>query len=446
MKLKKDLKVIDIWSLALGSIIGFGCFVLPGTSFLPQAGPIGTVIGLTLGGLIVSIIGINYGYLIEKYPKAGGEFVYARNNFGPLTSFACGWFLILAYISIVPLNATAVALVSRYVLGDVFQVGYMYTVAGWDVYMSEVIIALVFLVAFAYFNIIGIKQSGKIQTGIVIILVLTIIALTAGMFLWVSPAPENLTPSFPSGTSSVTSVLAILAMTPWAFSGFDCIPQATEEFDFPKKKAKWLLFSSIAFAILMYSAITLVTAAPMSWEGFIASAPDWATGEAVMATMGTPGMTMLVVAMLCAVVSGMNGFYISASRLIYSMANDNYLPKGLGKVSKKHSTPHNAILFVLIVSLVTPFFGREVLGWVVDMCSVGMSVAYMITSLAAYKQGKIENKSLYVFTGILGAVVSLGFLILLLVPGMPGFLSVPSLVALAVWVAVGVVFYLIRKK
>ena len=63
---KKDLRKIDIWALALGAIIGWGCFVMPGTSFLPKAGPIGSIVGLMLGALIISIISFSYGYMIQK--------------------------------------------------------------------------------------------------------------------------------------------------------------------------------------------------------------------------------------------------------------------------------------------------------------------------------------------------------------------------------------------
>ena len=76
-KFKKDLRKIDIWSLALGAIIGWGCFVLPGTDFLPKAGPMGAILGLLLGAVVISIISFSYGYMIQKFPLSGGEFVYA---------------------------------------------------------------------------------------------------------------------------------------------------------------------------------------------------------------------------------------------------------------------------------------------------------------------------------------------------------------------------------
>ena len=73
-KLKRDLSELDVWSLALGAIIGWGCFVLPGNKFLNDAGPLGTAIALSIGALIMIFIARSYGVLIHRFPVAGGEF------------------------------------------------------------------------------------------------------------------------------------------------------------------------------------------------------------------------------------------------------------------------------------------------------------------------------------------------------------------------------------
>ena len=97
--MKKQMRKIDVLAVAVGSIIGWGCFVMPGNSFLPSAGPIGTVIGLFLAAVMAWVIAQSYGYLIRKYPVEGGEFEYATQAFGKRHAFICGWWLILAYIS-----------------------------------------------------------------------------------------------------------------------------------------------------------------------------------------------------------------------------------------------------------------------------------------------------------------------------------------------------------
>ena len=101
-RLRKVMRPIDVWGLALGAIIGWGCFVLPGTAFLPKAGPLGTAAGMLIGALLIIVIAVSYGYLINKFPISGGEFVYTKEAIGKRNAFVCGWAMILAYWSLIP--------------------------------------------------------------------------------------------------------------------------------------------------------------------------------------------------------------------------------------------------------------------------------------------------------------------------------------------------------
>ena len=49
---------------------------MPGTTFLPVAGPAGTAIGLFIGAVIMLIIAANYSYLMKKRPGAGGVYAW----------------------------------------------------------------------------------------------------------------------------------------------------------------------------------------------------------------------------------------------------------------------------------------------------------------------------------------------------------------------------------
>lgn len=120
VKLEKSLSPINVLSLALGSIIGWGAFIMPGTTFLPASGPLGTAIGMAVAAVIMCVLGVNYGYMINKYPIVGGGYIFAKKTMGDGHGYACGWFLSLAYLAIVPLNATAFPLVCRKLLGDTF--------------------------------------------------------------------------------------------------------------------------------------------------------------------------------------------------------------------------------------------------------------------------------------------------------------------------------------
>lgn len=443
--LKKEMRPLDVWALALGAIIGWGCFVLPGTAFLPKAGPVGTALGMLIGALLIIVIAISYGYLIRNFPLSGGEFIYTKEAIGKRNAFICGWAMILAYWSLIPLNATALALISRYLFPGIIQQGHLYSIAGWDVYAGEVVLASAAIIIMALLNIRGIKQAAWLQTAISMTLVgciFVISFLVLGFSDW-----KNMTPGFPEGISWWKGIFSIVAMAPWAFIGFDCIPQSAEEYNFSHKKSTGIMISSILVAAVLYIAICAVTAVGVEpWQDLLAQRNNWPTGYVVRNTLGLAGIIILGIAMFCAVVSGMNAFYISTSRLMYAMANEGSLPKWFGKLSPKHGTPRNAIIFTMSMSLFAPWFGREILLWIVDMTSVGAAIVFAYTTASAAIIAYRSRNWKYVAFGIVGCIFSLFFLSLLVAPGMPGYLSLQSRIVLLAWIGMGLLFYFIIRK
>ncbi len=77
--LVRKLSPLTIWALSLGCAVGWGAFVMPGTTFLPVAGPVGTALGVAIGALIMLVIGVNYNYLLQRHPDAGGAFSYVKS-------------------------------------------------------------------------------------------------------------------------------------------------------------------------------------------------------------------------------------------------------------------------------------------------------------------------------------------------------------------------------
>lgn len=444
-RLKRVMRPIDVWGLALGAIIGWGCFVLPGTAFLPKAGPAGTAAGMLIGALMIIVIAISYGYLINKFPLSGGEFIYTKEAIGKRNAFVCGWAMILAYWSLIPLNATALALISRYLFPGIVQQGLLYQIAGWDVYAGEVVLASAAIVIMALINIRGIKQAAWMQTAIALTLVGCILVISFLVFSisdW-----SNLAPGFPEGRRWWTGVFSIVAMAPWAFIGFDCIPQSAEEYNFSHKKSTFIMISAILVAAILYIAVCAVTAVGVEpWQELLAGKNNWPTGYVVRNTIGLAGIIILGTAMFCAVVSGMNAFYISTSRLMYAMAKEGSLPRWFERVSPKYGTPTHAILFTMVMSLFAPWFGREILLWIVDMTSVGAAIVFGYTTASAAILAKKQGNTKNMVFGIVGCIFSIFFLSLLIIPGMPGYLSFQSRVALFVWIFIGIAFYFVIRK
>ena len=445
VQFEKGLSPLGVWGLALGAMIGWGCFVMPGNTLLPKAGPLGASIGLILGALMIIIISFSYSYLISKYPVAGGEFVYADTAFGKTHAFLCGWFIAIAYWSLIPMNATAVGLVARYIFPGPLQVFPLYDIAGWTVYGGELIVDILAIIIIGIVNMRGVEAAGWFQTAVALglvgcILVIGAVILAGGVD-W-----SNLQPYFAPEKTTLASIFTITALAPWAFVGFDCIPQASEEYAFSNKKTKTLLVSSISVAALMYMIMNIATAVVAPWQQYIVDNKAWPTGAAVEALVGTFGLILLAIAMLCGIVSGLNAFYLAGSRLLYSMSIAEAIPSFFGKLDPKHHVPRNAIIFMMALAIIAPFFGREVLGWLVDMTAVGADMGFTYTTAAAFVMAKRAGDKKQMVVSAFGCGFAIFFICLLVLPFAPGFLSPQAWALLFVWLGMGAIFFAIKHK
>ena len=127
--LDRYLKPWDVWAIAFGCMVGWGVFAMPGTTFLPFAGPAGTMISMLLGMAFMLVIGSNFAYLMGRSAVTGGIYSYTKESFGRDHAFLCSWFLCLSYLTIVFLNGTALFIIVRTLFAGVAQSGFHYSVA-----------------------------------------------------------------------------------------------------------------------------------------------------------------------------------------------------------------------------------------------------------------------------------------------------------------------------
>ena len=473
--LKRSLTPMHVWAIAFGCVIGWGSFINPGKKFLPNSGVAGTAIAMILGALVMIIIAFSYAYMVPKYPKAGGEFTFTKNCFGRNLAFICGWFLVVAYLTNVPMNSTAIGLIVDGLDGsaDVLKFGFHYNVAGFDIYLGEMLLASAILILFGYLNVIGVRKAGFVQTVLSTMLIscvftLFVAALVSAKAKGVNMQPvwgfdksaalaarattENIGDFAHAGTAGILSaILATFAIAPWAYVGFDAIPQAAEEFNFSFRKVSFIMVIAIAFGCFVYVSNNTVAAATLAnWPDRV-MAGEWVVLVAAEELLGTFGKVLVGLGVSCAVLSGIMGFYLASSRLMYSMSRDGYLPAWFGKVDTRYGTPKNAMIFCVIVSLSGPILGREALGWFVDMSAIGASIGYLFTSastlITARRDG--DGKPFLKAMAVAGVAFSAIFMVLQLIP-IPGLNGVhfgrESYVMLIVWIALGLVFYAMQHR
>lgn len=431
----------DVVALAFGAMIGWGWVILVG-DWIKQAGTLGAMLAFLLGGIMIVFVGLVYAELTSAMPEAGGANVFSRKALGKNASFICSWSLILGYIGVVAFEACALPNVIEYLFPG-FLKGYMYTVAGFEVYASWVAVGTISSIIITLINYFGAKPAAVLQGILTITIAVVGIALMCGSV--VSGDVANTQPLFVNGFKGI---MAVAIVTPFMYVGFDVIPQAAEEINMPFKKIGKVLILSIAMAISWYALVILAVSLVMTDTQISNSL--LVTADAMMYAFGGRKIAaqILIIAGMAGILSSWNAFLMGGSRAIYVLAENKMLPSFLAKLHPKYKTPGNAILLIGLCSSIAPFFGKSMMTWIVDSGSFGIVLAYVIVSISFIvlrkkypdmeRPYKVKN---YKFIGY-GAIVLSCIMLLLYLPG----LGVVQWCIVGVWIVLGGVLFLLAKS
>lgn len=433
----------DVIALSFGAMIGWSWVVLTGT-WISSAGTLGAIGAFLIGGVAIALIGLTYAELASALPFAGGEHVYSHRALGYGASFVCTWSIVLGYVSVIAFEAVALPTVlSSLVPG--LEHGYLWTVAGWDVYLTWVLTGVAGAILMTTVNVLGVKMVAIVQTIVVLLILLVGASFVFGSAIAGSSA--NLQPLFVDGLSGITIVLV---MVPFMFVGFDIIPQAAEEIDLPGRDIGSALILSVVMAVAWYGFIILGVGLMMDADS-LANA-TLATAEANARVYGAWGGTVLLLTGLAGIMTTWNALIVGGSRAIYAMAQAGMLPASLGQIHPRYHTPVNAILLIGALSVISPLFGRPALVWLVNAGGLGIVVAYLFVacSFLALRNKEPDLARPYQaplgkVTGYAATILSLG-LIGLYLPGSPSALIWPwEWGIILFWVVLGALLFCSEK-
>lgn len=444
---KKVLSSKDVLMVAFGAMIGWGWVVSSG-QWIQIGGVLGTVLGFCIGGLMIYFVGLTYAELTTAMPKCGGEQHYSFAAFGPIGSYICTWTLVLSYVGVVCFEACSFATIMQYVVPGFLQ-GYLYTIAGYDVYLSWVLVAIVASMLVVYVNYIGTAHSARLQNVLTCIIAVVGLLLVAGSS--VSGNIDNLaSQSFVGGggRSILGNVLKVAVMTPFFLFGFDIIPQTAEEINVPLKKLGKLMIGSIVLAVVFYAMVVVAIGYVMSSQDVqeSMSGSGLLTADAFAKAFSNEAMTkVLIIGGLCGVVTTWNSFLIGGSRVLYSMSKSKMLPAFFSKLHSKYSTPYVAILFLGLISMISVFFGRVMLIWIVDAANFACCLAYCIVALSFLRLRKVLPDMKRPFkvkygslVGVLASLMAGVMAALYLIPGTNCSLVWQEWIIIGSWTLIGV--------
>ncbi|MCR5233945.1 MAG: amino acid permease [Lachnospiraceae bacterium] len=437
-------------AFSIGTSVGWGSLVVTCNTYLAKAGPLGSILGLLCGAAVMLVISRNYAILIRTYPDAGGAYSYSRDIFGYDYGFLTAWFLAMTYLAILWANVTSLPLYARIFMGDLFKKGRIYSLFNYDVYLGEVILCSCALI------IVGCLCM-KYKRAMDICMIILTAAFTVGIALCflASVFGKHVTsePLFLQDTSALSQIMGIAVISPWAFIGFESISHASEEFTFNRKKTGSLLVISVILTTAIYIMITAlsVTAYPSrytSWLEYINDLGNLSGLEklppfyAAYTHMGNTGVYILMLALLALVITSLIGNITALSRLFYAMARDHILPVKISKLNSRN-IPSNAILAVIICSVLIPFTGRTAIGWIVDVTTIGATPIYGVVSAATFKISSKSETRAGRWTGLAGMIMMIFFGAYLLLPNFVSKTTIAreTFLLFSVWSVLGFIYF-----
>ena len=425
------LSIFEAWAFSVGTAIGWGSLVVTANTYLAKAGPVGSVLGLIIGALIMLIMSRNYYYLMQIHPDGGGAYTYVKEQFGHDHGFLTGWFLSLVYLAILWANATAIPLFVRNFVGDMFMFGRMYTLFGYDVYFGETALTIVSILLIAVLCYRGKRLSQIIMTMLVAV-------FTCGIFaVFVSGLLGNkngIKPDFVPDTNALSQIINIAVISPWAFIGFESISHSVGEFSFKGSRIFRMLVISVIGTTLLYIFIIVlsVTAYPAQYGSWLEYIRNLGNNSGISAFpafyaahhyLGNFGVSVLMISLVALITTSLIGNMTALSHLFYTLGEDGILPESFGKLNR-FGAPGNAIVLIAALSLIMPFVGRTAIGWIVDVTTLGATLIYGFVSAVAYKTAEARGDKTEKICGLVGFVMMLFFGLYILVPS---FVTVSSL-------------------
>jgi APA family basic amino acid/polyamine antiporter len=358
---------------------------------------LGLVVGAAMGaaniafafaGLVYVCIGLAYTELAAAYPVAGGGQFFVTRALGDFVGFVAGWAVLLDFTIDITLFA-------------VFAIGYISALVPWlgDPHhkLTYFFLTLGIIALLTYLNIRGVRESSRLNEVVAVADVIneSLILFCGFLFAW---HPQILVHTMSAHWPTPGQLLLGTSLAIISFVGLESISQAAEETHRPSsivpRTSIGLILTILIFAIA-YSNLVLGMQAstdhgivPMfQYVGSDAN-KDHAVA-ALAATIPIVGtffaLYLPILAALLVTISSNSGVF-GASRIAYSMGQNQLLPAWFQKVSRKSKTPVGTILIfsgVAVVWLLWAFFQQEqALNFLADLYAFGASLSYTLVFCA----------------------------------------------------------------
>jgi basic amino acid/polyamine antiporter, APA family len=363
---RKSLTLFDSTALVAGSMIGSGIFIVSADMSRQLGSPGWLLIAWIITGVLTIIAALSYGELASMMPRAGGQYIYLREAFNPMSGFLYGW-TFFTVIQTGTIAAVAMAFAKFFgVLFPWFSEKELFTNPGIIEISHAQVLAIAMIALLTAINLRGIKTGKLVQNFFTVIKAVFLIGfIAAGLFIAKSQdaialnrvifwEPVSLSGEKLAGWSLVVAIGISLVGSLFSSDAWNNITFAAGEVRNPKRNIPFSLAFGVCLVIALYILANLVYLNALPLRGTQNGATVFERGIqfATQDRLGSASMfglfgEMAAVFMAAFVVFSTfgcnNGLILSGSRVYYAMANDGLFFKKVGKLNA-NGVPGNGLI------------------------------------------------------------------------------------------------------
>ncbi|MBS1567427.1 MAG: amino acid permease [Bacteroidetes bacterium] len=389
--MKKELKLLDATLLVAGSMIGSGVFIVS-AGMTRNVGSAGWLIVLWLiGGFMTLIAALSYGELSGMYPKAGGQFVYLREAYGPMIAFLYGWALfVVIQTGTIAAVAVSFSKFAAYFIPSLSEDHILFSSGSYKISAAQAF-AIALIVFLTWVNSRGIRNGKWIQRSFTITKLLSLFGLIIFGFIMMKPGVWSANWShawdlhalsasgsnlYPTAGIALGAIAAGLVGSIFANDAWNNVTFIAGEIVNPKKNIGLSLLLGTVIVSIIYISVNLMFTAVLPMQDIALAEKDRVGMTASSVIFGGAGTSVIAVLIMISTFGCNNGMILSGARVYYTMAKEGLFLPATAKLNKQ-SVPAVALWLQCIVASILCISGRY--GDLLDMVSFIVVIFYVLT-------------------------------------------------------------------
>ncbi len=364
MHLVRGLSLLDATMIVIGSMIGSGIFIVSAKSAALVGAPGWLLAAWALAGVLTITGALCCAELAAMMPRAGGQYVFLREAYGPATGFLFGWSLFFV-VQTGTIAAVAVAFAnfmgvltgrvsdSNYIIQPIHLGSYAIT------FSTQQLVAILLILILTFTNTRGLKTGKLIQntftfTKTAALIGLILIGLLLGRNAggaaqtsswwnpWVNPGwnPAAVQAGLTNTNGLWLLMLVGLAMVGplFAQSAWNNVTFTGSEIKEPGRNLPRALLIGCGTVVALYLLANLayIFTLPLNVFPGLQKPPNTVATETMKAALGQPGMILIAIAIMISTFGCNNGLILAGARIYYAMARDGLFFKRAGTLSSRH--------------------------------------------------------------------------------------------------------------